>query len=172
VFSEETLTQIGSGKVAMGTNGSWATGSFKALDGMEIGIAPGPVGPSGERASLFNGVADSITASSEKQDAAWEWVKFLGSSQCQDIVAENAVVFPAIPDSADKALAAFEAKGWDVSAFFSYREEGRTFLPPITLRAGEVNAIASPAFEDIYLGNTDASSLTTANEQINTVLED
>lgn len=172
VFSEETLTQIGSGKVAMGTNGSWATGSFKALEGMEIGIAPGPVGPTGERASLFNGVADSINASSKKQDQAWKWVQFLGSPACQDIVAEHAVVFPAIPASADKALAAFEEKGWDVSAFFSYREEGRTFLPPITVRAGEVNAIASVAFEDISLGNADASSLTSANDQINAVLED
>ncbi|MFF2268562.1 ABC transporter substrate-binding protein [Cellulosimicrobium cellulans] len=172
VFSEETLTQIGSGKVAMGTNGSWATGTFKALEGVEVGIAPGPVGPTGDRASVFNGVADSISASSKKQDAAWEWVQFLGSSACQDIVAEHAVVFPAIPESADKALAAFEAKGWDVSAFFSYREEGRTFLPPITIRAGEVNAIASVAFEDIALGNKDASSLTDANEQINAVLAD
>ncbi|MEK8225603.1 hypothetical protein NKG05_04980 [Oerskovia sp. M15] len=55
---------------------------------------PGPVGPTGERASLFNGVADSISASSKNQDAAWEWVKFLGSTECQDIVAEHAVVFP------------------------------------------------------------------------------
>lgn len=44
VFSEETLTQVGSGKVAMGTNGSWATGTFKALEGVDVGIAPGPVG--------------------------------------------------------------------------------------------------------------------------------
>lgn len=169
-FSEETLTQIGSGKVVMGTNGSWATRSFMELDGTDIGIAPGPVGPSGERASLYNGVADSISATTDDQDAAWEWVKFLGSADCQDIVAEHAVVFPAIPGSADKALAAFEEKGWEVSPFFTYQEEGRTFLPPVTLRAGEVNALAAVAFEDIYVGNTDASSLTAVNEQINDLL--
>lgn len=170
VFSEETLTQLGSGKVAMGTNGSWATRSFMELDGVDVGIAPGPVGPTGERASLFNGVADSISASSDKQDAAWQWVQFLGSSDCQDIVAEHAVVFPAIPASAEAALAAFDAKSWDVSAFFAYEEEGRTFLPPITLRAGEVNAVASVAFEDIALGNADADSLTAANDEINRIL--
>ncbi|PRZ08846.1 carbohydrate ABC transporter substrate-binding protein (CUT1 family) [Isoptericola sp. CG 20/1183] len=171
VFSDETPTQLGSGQVAMGTNGSWATGSFMELDGVDVGIAPGPVGPTGERASLFNGVADSISASSDDPEAAWQWVQFLGSTDCQDIVGEHAVVFPAIPESSEKALAAFDEKGWDVSAFFSYEEEGRTFLPPITLNAGEVNAIASVAFEDIYLGNTEASSLTDANEQINTVLQ-
>ncbi|MBE1876328.1 ABC transporter substrate-binding protein [Myceligenerans pegani] len=170
VFSEETLTQVGSGSVALGTNGSWATRSFMELDGVDVGIAPGPVGPTGERASLFNGVADSISASSDKQDAAWQWVQFLGSTDCQDIVAEHAVVFPAIPESADAALAAFEEKGWDVSAFFAYEEEGRTFLPPITLRAGEVNAVASVAFEDIALGNADADSLTAANDEINRIL--
>lgn len=170
VFSEETLTQVGSGKVAMGTNGSWATGTFMALEGVEVGIAPGPVGPTGERGSVFNGVADSISASSDNQDAAWEWVKFLGSAECQDLVAAEAVVFPAIPESSQKALAAFEEKGTDVSAFFAYQEEGRTFLPPITLRAGEVNALASVAFEDIYLGNADASSLKAVNDQINALL--
>lgn len=170
VFSEETLTQIGSGDVAMGTNGSWATGTFMDLEDMEIGIAPGPVGPTGERASLFNGVADSINKSSENQDGAWEWVKFLGTSECQDLVADAAVVFPSIPESADRALGAFEDGGTDVSAFFTYEAEGRTFLPPITLNAGEVNAIASVAFEDIYLGNADASSLTEANSQINDLL--
>jgi multiple sugar transport system substrate-binding protein len=173
VFSEETLTQIGSGQVAMGTNGSWATNSFLALDGIDIGIAPGPVGVDGARGSIYNGVADSINAGSDKQDAAWEWVKFLGSTDCQDLVAEQAIVFPSIPSSSDKALKAFESAGVDVSAFFSYLEDGnRTFLPPITLQAGEVNALAKTALENIALGNADPSSLTQANEQINALLAD
>ena len=173
VFSEESLTQVGSGQVAMGVNGSWATGSFLDLDGIEVGVAPGPVGPDGVRGSIFNGVADSISVSSKNKDAAWEWVKFLGTTECQDLVAESAVVFPSIPSSAEKALAAFEAKGADVSAFFEYTKDGnRTFLPPITLSAGEVNALVKPALEDIALGNQPASSMTGVNDKINELLAD
>ena len=171
VFTDESLTQVGSAQVAMGINGSWATGSFLDLDGVEVGVAPGPVGPDGVRGSIFNGVADSISISSKNKDEAWEWVKFLGTTQCQDLVAESAVVFPSIPSSADKALAAFESEGADVSAFFEYTQGGnRTFLPPITLSAGEVNALVKPALEDIAMGNSPASSMTSVNEQVNALL--
>ena len=46
---------------------------------------------------MYNGLADSIWAGSKNQAAAWKWVEFLGSPDCQNIVGEKAVVFPAIP---------------------------------------------------------------------------
>jgi len=169
-FSDETPTQIGSGKVAIGTNGDWASSQFFALDGISIGVFPGPVGPSGQRASIFNGLADSISASSDHQAEAWMWVQYLGSSACQDVIASTATVFPAIPSATDKALEAFAAKGWPVEAFSSYLDGGRTFLPPITVNSGEVYALVTPALEAIHLGQADASSLTAVNDQLNQII--
>jgi len=169
-FSDETPTQIGSGKVAIGTNGDWASSQFFALDGVTIGVFPGPVGPSGQRASVFNGLADSISTSSKHQAEAWKWVQYLGSTACQDVIASTATVFPAIPSSTAKALDAFAAKGWPVDAFYSYIEDGRTFLPPITVNSAEVYDVVTPALEAIHLGQADASSLTAVNDQINEII--
>lgn len=169
-FTDETPLQIGSGKVAIGTNGDWASGQFFGLDGVDIGVFAAPVGPSGERASIFNGLADSISTSSKHQDEAWEWVKYLGSSACQDVIAEQGTVFPAIPSATEKALATFADKGWPVEAFYSYVEDGRTMLPPITENAGEVGDIVTPALQAIHLGQQPASSLTDVNDQINAIL--
>ena len=70
---------------------------FTSINGINTGIAPTPIGPVGHRASMYNGLADSIWAGSDNQANAWKWVKFLGSADCQNIVGDAAVVFPAIP---------------------------------------------------------------------------
>ena len=85
-----------------------------ASKGIETGVAPTPVGPSGKRASMYNGLADSIWVGSKNKPAAAKWVEFLGSPDCQNIVGEKAVVFPAIPEATEKAEAALKAKGIDV----------------------------------------------------------
>ena len=170
VFTTQTFDQLGSGKVAMGENGSWNAGKFYALEGIDIGVAPGPVGPIGTNGSLFNGTADSITAGTKHPTEAWEWVKFLGSTQCQDLIASQAIVFPAIKTSTEKSLAAFDAKGYDMAPFLAYLDGGHTFLPPITRNSAEVTDLANAAMESIYLGSADASVLTDVNDQINAVI--
>jgi multiple sugar transport system substrate-binding protein len=89
-------------------------------------------------------------------------VKFLGSKECQDIVAEAAVVFPAIEESIPAAQAAFEEKGVDVTPFTIHVDEGTTFLFPITDNAADINAIMLPAMDAVMSGQTDVSSLSDA----------
>ena len=84
------------GQGAMVTDGSWQIGQYVNNSPFEVGVAALPIGPEG-RKSMFNGLADSIWVGSQNQDAAWEWVKFLGSAECQNIVGAAGVVFPAIP---------------------------------------------------------------------------
>ena len=83
------------GKSAINAHGSWMIGQYTGYKGIEVGIAPTPVGPEGKRASMFNGLADSIWAGTKKKDASIKWVEYLASSACQDVVASKAVVFPA-----------------------------------------------------------------------------
>ena len=116
------------GKSAINAHGSWMTGQYTGYKGIDVGIAPTPVGPRRQACAMFNGLADSIWAGTKKQDAAMKWVEYLASAACQDIVASKAVVFPALKASSDKAADGFKAKGVDVTAFTEQVKDKTTFL--------------------------------------------
>jgi multiple sugar transport system substrate-binding protein len=162
---------FGAGKSAINANGSWMIGSYTGYEGLDLGIAPTPVGPSGKRASMFNGLADSIFAGTDNKEAAGKWVGFLGSEECQKIVGQAAVVFPAIPAAVEEAKAAFKTKGVDVTSFTEQVDDGTTFLFPITDHAADITAIMQPAMDGVIGGKTPASSLTEANKQVNTLFQ-
>jgi multiple sugar transport system substrate-binding protein len=155
------------GKYAMITNGSWMTNLMFDAKGIETGLAPTPVGPTGKRASMYNGLADSVWAGSQNKPAAVKWVEFLGSPDCQNIVGEKAVVFPAIPEATEKAEAAWKAKGVDTTSFTIQVDEKTTFLFPITDYASQITGIMTPAMDNVLTGKAPPESLTEANNQVN-----
>ena len=167
VIGVDTGTQLGAGNYAMTTEGDWNTSSFTSLKGVSIGIAPVPMNSAGKRSSMFNGLADSINASTKNQAASIKWVEYTGSSACQDIVASKAVVFPAIPEATDKAVAAFKAKGVDMTPFTDLVKNKETFLFPITDHAADITAIMNPAMQSFLSFKSDASAFTDANTQVN-----
>ncbi|WP_156761080.1 ABC transporter substrate-binding protein [Microbacterium karelineae] len=162
---------FGAAKTAINSHGSWMIGQYAGYDGIDLGIAPTPIGPSGERASMFNGLADSIWAGTENPEGSLAWVEYLASAACQDVVAEHAVVFPAISSSSELAAEAFAEKGVDVSAFTTHVEEGTTFLFPIAENAAKVVGIMKPASDAVLTGGAPASSFTDANDQVNALFE-
>jgi multiple sugar transport system substrate-binding protein len=159
---------FGAGKYAMITNGSWMINQMFGYKGIETGLAPTPMGPNGTRASMYNGLADSVWMGSKNKPAAVKWVEFLGSAACQDLIGKAGVVFPAISSGTDAAAAAFKAKGIDVdSSFLVHVKDGTTFLFPITDHASQVTNIMQPAVDAVFTGKATADSLTAANEQVN-----
>lgn len=162
---------FGSGTVAMVSEGSWNIGQYTSYDGIDVQFSPTPIGPSGQRASMFNGLADSIWSGTDNPEGSKKWVEYLASAECQDTVAEAAVVFPAITTSAEKAAEAFAAKVVDVSPFTIQVEEGTTFLFPITENADKIANIMRTATEEVMIGNKPASSLTEANDEVNALFE-
>jgi len=170
VTGASSVDVFGAGKYAMLTQGSWMTSSFFSLKDMSVGLAPTPTGPTGKRASMYNGLADSIWAGSKNKPAAKKWVEYLGSEACQTIVGKMAVVFPAVPAGTDAAEAAFKAKGIDVSAFLVHVKDKSTFLFPITDKASQIGNIMQPAMDAVYNGTAPVSSLTKANEEVNALL--
>jgi multiple sugar transport system substrate-binding protein len=164
---EELFT---AGDVALAINGSWAISSLAGQDNVNVGFAPLPAGPEG-RWSIYNGLADSITAGTEHPDEAWEWVNFLGSADCQNIVGEHAVVFPAIPESLDVGEQVREEAGLDVSAYLTYLENDSTFLYPVTDNFGEVTQAVGAAVDEILLGDRGAAdALADAQQQVDSVM--
>lgn len=165
------MEAYGAGRYAMVTEGSWNTGAYMGLTGVETAIAPTPVGPTGERASLFNGLADSIWSGSPNQEAAWEWVTYLASPECQDQVAAEAVVFPAVSSSLEIAEDAFTERGYDVSAFTVHVEDGTTHLAPIADHWAELNQVVLAAGESFLSFQAERDVYTGANDQVNALFD-
>ena len=162
---------FGAGKAAINTTGDWLIGQYQTYKGVKTAFAPTPKGPDGKRASMFNGLADSVWAGTKNPAASVKWVEYLASTDCQDVVASKAVVFPAITSSSEKAAEAFKAKGTDVSAFTTHVKEGTTFLFPIADKAAKVDGIMKPAMDAVLSGKKPASSLTEANNQVNALFK-
>jgi multiple sugar transport system substrate-binding protein len=153
------------GKVAMVANGSWTIKQFLDKTKFNAEWVPLPIGPVGNRASMFNGLADSIWVGSKYKEESWKWVKFLASEKCQATVADAGVVFPAINKVVTRALAAQYAKGARASAFLEM-SMAKTFMAPIANNGYAVNDIMNKAFDTILKGKGDAQTiLKEANEQ-------
>jgi multiple sugar transport system substrate-binding protein len=147
-------------------------GDFAKDTPFPFGFARLPQGPEGRR-SMFNGLADSIWTGAKNPDQAWQWVKFLASKECADIVGDAGVVFPAQQSGVDKAIAAYAARNLDVSAFtLQATEPDGTFLFPVTDNASEISAIMRPVMDSILLGQAKAADiLPAANQQINALFQ-
>jgi multiple sugar transport system substrate-binding protein len=169
--------QIQSGIAALALGGSWTISTFTNLTDaagkkLDIGIAPTPIGPTGKRASMFNGLADSITKQSKQPINAAKWVKFLSGEQCQDIIGRSGVVFPARPAATDLAIAYNkQERKLDVTPFTDQVKDGTTFLFPVTSNAADVAALMSPRFDSLYIGSSPVSSLTKLNDQLNNLFK-
>jgi multiple sugar transport system substrate-binding protein len=168
---QDPLNGYLAGRYALVTDGSWMNTSYLGQSDVPTKVAPTAMGPSGSRASVFNGLSDGIWSGTKNADAAWEWVKYLGSADCQDVVAESAVVFPAIKTSTEKAEAAFAEKGWDVSGFTVQVTDETTALLPIADNWSEVNDTLTATIESFLKGSSDESAFTEANDQINALFE-
>jgi multiple sugar transport system substrate-binding protein len=169
--------QIQSGLAAVALSGSWMISTFSNLTDaagaeLNIGVAPTPIGPTGKRASMFNGLADSITTLSRQPDSAAKWVKYLSGAECQNIIGESGVVFPARPEGTEKAIAFNrDDRKLDVSPFTDQVREKTTFLFPVTSNAADITALMVPRLDAVYIGEAPVESLTTLNDQLNGLFE-
>jgi multiple sugar transport system substrate-binding protein len=162
-----------SGQGAITIVGSWTISTYLGANAKQkYAFAPLPTGPTGRKTAI-NGLSDAIYAGTKHKDEAWKWVKFLGSTDCQDLVAANAVVFPAITTSTDKALAAHQAKNHDVHVFTDEaKAPGGTFFLPISDHGNEISQTVADAIQSVVLGKADAASaLKKANDQVNALFK-
>lgn len=166
-----SIESMGSGAYATLIEGAWNARAMSELQGVDVGIAPTPIGPTGERASVYNGLSDAIYAGTPHPDEAWRWVEYLASPDCQDVVADDARVFPAITTSSEKAVAAFEEIGVDAAAFAVHVEDGTGTLPPVTGSWAQIQSIMQPAMDSVLSFQADPDSLAGANARVDQVLE-
>ncbi|MGI5473173.1 ABC transporter substrate-binding protein [Streptomyces sp. CA-132043] len=162
--------QVGGGRAATALHGSWMLTTFHDFKGIDIGTARTPVGPTGKRATMMNGLADSITKDARNKKGAEKWVTYMSSAACQQAVGQHGVVFPARPEGTDTAVAAYKKKGIDVTAFTQPVADKETFSFPVTQHAADVYALMRPAMQDIYANGAPVGSLDGTNDRINRLL--
>ena len=170
-LSRDAVMESGAG--AFTITGSWMIGTYLADSAKQkYAFAPLPTGPAGRKTAI-NGLSDAIYAGTKHPDQAWAWVKFLGSPDCQNIVGDKAVFFPAIKSGTEKALAAHQAAGRDVHVFTDEATAaGGTFFLPITDHGNEVSQIMQDTIQSVALGQAPAAdALKKANDQVNGLLK-
>ncbi|MFF4802941.1 ABC transporter substrate-binding protein [Streptomyces sp. NPDC001351] len=165
--------QVAAGKAATAFDGAWMISTYYAMKGIKVATASTPVGPTGKRATMMNGLADSITKNAHNKQGAKKWVRYLSWDACQKIVGRYGIVFPATLAGTKAAVAAYGKKGIDVTAFtkpVADKRDFRTFTFPITNNAADVFALMHPAMQGIFGGDRSVTSLDQTNDQINLIL--
>jgi len=159
-----------------GTGAMTSMGSFNQLmfkdAAADYTFAPLPAGPDG-RKSAINGLSDAMYAGGKHKDQAWEWIKYLASADCQKVVGDTGVIFPANAEASEASVAARAELGLDASVFLSYAQEtDGTFLIPINYNGAEMSQIVQDAIQSVALGTNEAQpALTDANAKVNALFE-
>jgi multiple sugar transport system substrate-binding protein len=100
VQSMSTPDLFASGKAAMALGGHWRYQTFMRAADLDFDVAPSPVGPSlpkGQSARSNIGTTGlSISASSQRKDQAWQFVKFATGPVGQAIIAESCLFVPVL----------------------------------------------------------------------------
>ena len=155
------------GKVAMVAQGSWMITYFGNSAKFKNAWVPLPVGPSGHRATMFNGLSDAMWVGSKVKEEAWQWIRYLASADCQAVVAAKGVTFPAVKGLAEQVVDLHRKNGIDASAFLTMAQE-QTFLMPIAANGAQVEALMKAAIESVFIGQRAAApALAEANQKIN-----
>ncbi len=151
--------------------GSWNASNYLA-DTQEINFdwAKVPEGPAG-RFAATNSLAAVVWSGSQKQDAAAQWVNYLGSPECQDANGEFGIVFPAVQTGTDAAVEANAANGADVPEFAEMAAAGETYQIPSFARNAEIRTIMQDAIWAIAAGGDVQSTLTAANTQAQALVD-
>ena len=99
-------------------------------------------------------------------------MQYLGTSECQTIIGNAAVVFPARPEAVDAAVAAHKTNGLDVTAFKMLATPETTFPFPIADHGNEVSSIFNAAMDKVMLGDgATADVFKAANDEANALFQ-
>jgi len=118
----ERAEAMQNGLVAMGYFGSWNLTSFSENEYMaeNFNVAVLPASNDGRQASIFNGLGNAIAYNTERPEAAWKWVEYLGSEEGQARQAELGVAISAYNGSSDAWVNSNDT--YDISVFIDMVE--------------------------------------------------
>lgn len=122
VAENDPIALLQSGKVAMAMLGSWHLSSMAdneyALENLDCAVLPGYEGTS---ISIFNGLAWSASANTDKPDEAKELITWLGSGEAQKMQADLGVTMSAYEGVSDGFAAYYE--NFNVQAYLDMQAD-------------------------------------------------
>lgn len=157
-------------KYAMITQGSWNARAVATAGGFEVGIAPTPIGPIGERATVTTALGDSIWVGTPHPEEAKKLVAFMATPGCQNLVAGEARVLPSLKESSERAIQAFAEQDVDAEAFAIQQREATSVPSPVVLGWTRLQEIMNPTM-DAFLSGQPARIFVDANSRVNALFK-
>ena len=142
----------GAGKVALTVGGSWEAATFSKLPGVQVGIAPTPMGPDGKRAVISNSNGNNIWAGTKNPQLTWKWVSYQESQQCQTIAGKTGTLFPSISASMDATSTALAGKGVDLSTWTQALKDGEVHPAEVYVNGAAMQEAEQPLLEAFFSG--------------------
>lgn len=162
-----TQQPYAAGKYAMVSEGSFNTSIYEGFKSVKTGIAPSPIGPSGQRGTQLNSNAYSAWAGTKNPTGAGKLISYLESPACQNVVAKAGTVYPSLKSSSALAVKLQQQKGLDVTPFSDYLTNGTAHLAPVADHWAQVVSIMQPVMDSILSFKSDVSALDSANKKVN-----
>ncbi|MCJ7842315.1 sugar ABC transporter substrate-binding protein [Lederbergia sp. NSJ-179] len=168
-FAENNVRSLFlSGKIAMIYDGSWMYGEYSSNDDMKqnIDVAVLPKGKT--KATVYNGLANSVSAYTENKDAAIKFVDFLSSKQGMEIQGESTVAIPAYKGTEAKFIEATEDT-FNTRVFSEMLDYG--VLRPNGPNFNKAETIATEELAKMFSGNETVEEATNnAAKKVNEIL--
>lgn len=173
VQSMSTPDLFAAGKAAIALGGHWRYQTFIRADGLDFDVAPLPIGPAlpkGHAARSDIGATGlAISASSQRKEQAWEFVKFATGPVGQALIGESSLFVPVLRSALNSAGFANAHQG---VGNLSVLTEGPAHSEglPVTPAWEKIVALMDRNFGPVLRGSRPATSLAGLSQPIEEVL--
>jgi len=171
--SMSTPDLFAAGKAAIALGGHWRYQTFIRADGLDFDVAPLPTGPAlptGRAAySDIGATGLAISASSQRKEQAWEFVKFATGPVGQALIGETCLFVPVLRSALNSnGFAQAHQRVGNLAVL----TEGPAYSNglPITPQWEKINALMDRNFGPVLRGSRPATSLTGLSPALDEVL--
>jgi multiple sugar transport system substrate-binding protein len=172
VQSMSTPDLFAAGKAAIALGGHWRYQTFIRADGLDFDVAPLPVGPRRQGRPATSNIGSTglaISASSQRKEQAWEFVKFATGPVGQALIAESSLFVPVLRSALNSAgfVQAHQRVG-NLSVLTQGPAHSEAL--PVTPAWEKVNALMDRNFGPVLRGSRPATSLAGLSGAVDEVL--
>ena len=155
-FAENSnMSFFQSGRGAMGFFGSWTTGEMANNDytAANADVAPLPKGK--QAATVFNGLANSVAASTENEEAALKFVEFLGTEEAMRLQGENGAAIPAYIGTEESFVNAYSQ--FNIQVYVDQMENA--YIKPYSAETARWEDIENNALMPVFNGEASVADV-------------
>ncbi|OJZ74609.1 ABC transporter [Mycobacterium paraffinicum] len=172
VQSMSTPDLFAAGKAAMAMGGHWRYQTFIRADGLDFDVTSLPVGPRRQGQAAHSNIGSTglaISASSQRKEQAWEFVKFAAGPVGQALIGESSLFVPVLQSALDSP--GFAAAHRNVGNL-AVLTQGPAYSEglPVTPAWEKIVALMDRSFGPVLRGSRPATSLAALSPAIDEVL--